>query len=76
MNLAQLIDASGPDEQPETGGASVGSLPRLVKRPGTASILSLVVGVSLLAVSRPFEGLVALIPVAAVLFWALGGHPR
>lgn len=50
------------------GGALLyGALPRLWRRPRPAMSLVLVVGIALLANSRPFSGLVACIPVAAAL---------
>jgi hypothetical protein len=54
------------------GGALVlGAVPRLVKSPGLRLGLLLGAGLALLANSRPYEGLLLSIPVAAELFyWA------
>jgi len=59
------------------GGALVyGALPRILKRPGRIHVGLFCFGGFLLALSRPFEGLIACLPVAAILFWAIGGYPR
>jgi hypothetical protein len=51
------------------GGALMfGALPRLLRRPGPTNATILAVGVALLANSRPYEGFVASLPVALVLF--------
>jgi hypothetical protein len=50
------------------GGALVfGALRRLARRPATATSVTLGVGLVVLANSRPYEGLVICLPVAAVL---------
>jgi hypothetical protein len=53
------------------GALVVGALPRIMKfaRPRDALILG--VGVSILANSRPFEGMIFCLPVAAALLWWL-----
>lgn len=55
------------------GGALViGAYPRIRNRAGVWSSIVMGVGVALLAVSRPYEGLVLLLPIAgAMLFWLL-----
>lgn len=53
-----------------------GVLPRLLKHPGARYAAIFVLGAFLLSITRPLEGLVAFVPIAAVLFWALGGHPK
>jgi hypothetical protein len=59
------------------GGALVyGALPRILRRPRVGSSLALAFGVVLLANSRPFSGLVACLPVAAVLLAKLLGRAR
>lgn len=52
------------------GGALMfGALPRLQKRPRIRDGVLLGLGLAILANSRPYEGLVASIPVAAALLW-------
>ena len=62
------------------GGALViGALPRLVRALETRDALILAVGASILANSRPFEGLIFCLPVAGFLIFALlrnGSSPR
>jgi hypothetical protein len=51
-----------------TGGALVyGALPRLLERPTRRSATALGIGLGLLALSRPYEGLVASLPAVFVL---------
>jgi hypothetical protein len=56
------------------GGALVfGALRRIVHRPKVCDSLSLGIGLAILANSRPYEGLVASLPVVVVLLvWMLG----
>ena len=56
------------------GGALVyGSLPRIMRRPCLRHTLLMGFGLAILANSRPFEGLVASLPAAAVLLtWMVG----
>lgn len=49
------------------GALLLGAVPRLLRRPRVAAALALAAGLALLANSRPFEGLVAALPAAAVL---------
>lgn len=60
------------------GGALVlGALPRLTKGPKFRHALLLAAGVILLALTRPYEGLLLCLPVAAVLgHWAVYGKNR
>lgn len=59
---------------PALAGALVlGALPRLKKRPQAWRAVLLAIGVSLLAITRPYEGLIFCLPVAgALLAWMLG----
>lgn len=56
------------------GGALVlGALPRIMRRPRILHSLLLALGVGILANSRPYEGLLFSLPVAAILLcWATG----
>lgn len=60
------------------GGALVlGALPRLMKRPRVAYGVLLALGLSLLALSRPYEGVLLALPVlAALLWWMVRGKNR
>ena len=54
------------------GGLVLGALPRLRRRPRVRDAVLLAVGVSVLAMTRPYESLVFSLPVAAMLFsWIL-----
>jgi hypothetical protein len=63
---------------PALGGALVlGALPRLVKTAGFRHGLLLAVGIVILALSRPFEGLLLCLPVSYVLGrWVLFGKNK
>jgi hypothetical protein len=58
---------------PASGGALIlGALPRLRKRPRVSHSLLLAIGVSVLTMTRPYEGLFFCVPVAGVLLvWML-----
>lgn len=60
------------------GGALVlGALPRLRKHPRLRYAMLLALGASLLAISRPYEGILLCLPVAAALgFWLWKGKNR
>ena len=59
------------------GGALVlGAWPRLRKRPRVTQALLMGVGLVILANSRPYEGLVFSLPVAAAMLWWLFGKKR
>jgi hypothetical protein len=59
---------------PALAGALVlGAWPRLKKRPQAGRAVLLAIGVTLLAITRPYEGLIFSLPVAgALLAWMLG----
>ncbi|MGA2671591.1 MAG: hypothetical protein ABSE99_00070 [Terracidiphilus sp.] len=69
---------SGAGSIAAIGGALVlGSLPRVTKRPRLRHALLLALGVVLVATTRPYEGLLLCLPVAAVLGrWLLFGKNR
>ena len=60
------------------GGALVlGALPRLMKEPRQRSAVILAVGISILALTRPFEGLLLCLPVSLALGrWIYAGTNR
>jgi hypothetical protein len=60
------------------GGALVlGALPRILRTQRVRDALLLALGVGMLANSRPYEGFLLCLPVAAVLIrWALGKYKR
>ena len=51
------------------GALMLGALPRLMKTGRFRYGLLIGIGVSILAISRPYEGLLLCIPVAAAIFW-------
>ncbi len=59
---------------PATGGALVlGALPRIRQRPRVTDALIMAFGLSILATSRPYEGLALSLPVAmALVVWCFG----
>lgn len=60
-----------------TAGALVlGALPRLIRRPRVGLSLVMALGLAILANSRPYEGLVFSLPVAAMLFAWMFGRKR
>jgi hypothetical protein len=62
---------------PALGGALVfGALPRILRAPSTGAALAMGAGLAATASSRPFEGAVAALPVAAALAWRLLARPR
>lgn len=59
-------------ELPMLGGALVyGGLPRLIRRPTIGPSLLIATGAGLLAITRPFEGVVTCVPVLALLAWRM-----
>lgn len=60
------------------GGALIlGALPRFMKNARLRYAMLMALGAVLLATSRPFEGIMLCLPVAAILFrWALSGSLR
>jgi hypothetical protein len=58
------------------GGALLfGALPRVMRRPNVRDALLLSLGLAIVANSRPYEGLIAAIPVAgALVYWLLRGR--
>ena len=62
---------------PAIGGALVfGSLPRLTRKPSVTNSVLMAVGLAILANSRPYEGLIFSVPIAAVLLSSLIGKNR
>ena len=58
------------------GALALGALPRLIRRQKFADGVLLGIGIALLANSRPYEGLVFCVPLAAALaWWVLRRHP-
>lgn len=59
------------------GALVIGALPRLRNRPRVSHALLLGLGVSLLAMTRPYEGLFLCLPVAvSLLIWIFRPHKR
>jgi hypothetical protein len=69
---------SGGGSLAALGGALVlGALPRLMKAPRHRTAMLLAAGIALLALTRPFEGLLLCIPVSVVLGrWIYSGKNR
>jgi len=64
------IDAYHGGAVPAIGGALVlGALPRVMRRARVRDGLLMALGVAILAISRPYEGLLLCVPVAAALLW-------
>ena len=62
---------------PALGGALVlGGLPRLKRKPRPLYALLLAAGVAILALTRPYEGLIFCLPVAAAILIWLAGKAR
>jgi hypothetical protein len=60
-----------------TGGAlMLGAMPRIVRRARTRDALLLGLGISILATTRPYEGLLFCIPVAGWFLWWLIGKTK
>jgi hypothetical protein len=63
---------------PALGGALVfGALPRLMRKPSAKNAVAMAIGLTILANSRPYEGLAFSLPIAVILlFWVTGkSHP-
>ncbi|MGH9530434.1 MAG: hypothetical protein ACRD2S_11015 [Terriglobales bacterium] len=62
---------------PALGGALVfGTLPRLMRRPSRTNALVMAVGLTILANSRPYEGLALSLPIAVILLFWIAGRKR
>lgn len=58
------------------GALALGALGRILRRPSVNSAIVLGMGIILLANSRPLEGLIFCVPMAAVFLWWLAGKIR
>lgn len=58
------------------GALAFGGMRRLVRHPSVWDATLLGFGLAVLAISRPFEGFVAALPIAAVISWAMILHGR
>jgi hypothetical protein len=62
---------------PAIGGALVlGALPRVMTKGLMRDWLWMALGAAILAASRPYEGMLVCLPVAAFLLWRAAIHPR
>ena len=58
------------------GALALGAIVRILRKPRTWDAILLGVSVALLANSRPFEGLLFCVPIAAVFLWWIAGKTK
>ncbi|MBS1839308.1 MAG: hypothetical protein JSS69_05825 [Acidobacteria bacterium] len=58
------------------GAITLGSLARIYRRPAAGPAITLGLGISILANSRPYEGAAFCVPIAIALLWWLAGKTK
>ncbi len=53
------------------GALALGALPRFLRAPRLRHSMTMAIGAALLAISRPYEGILLCLPVAAALVWRI-----
>jgi len=75
--LSYWINSYWGGSVPALGGALVfGAFPRLMRRPSVSNAIVMAVGLSILANSRPYEGLAFSLPIAIILLLWMAGKGR